>query len=165
MQKRQSSLATAALFYLAYIASVAADADETHAPDAAVGGSAYEARSTGTRKLTLDGATIKMLVDASNLGANTVEVGELVLPVGSGESVAHQHGSIEIFYVVEGVLGHEVNGKAHRLEPGEVGFVKPGDTVKHDVLTDVPVKAVVIWVPGGESDLLIEHAGFTVVTE
>jgi len=32
------------------------------------------------------------------------------------------------------------------------GVVKPGDEVMHRVLGDTPVKAVVIWVPGGESD-------------
>lgn len=33
-----------------------------------------------------------------------------------------------------------------------VGVVKPTDTVLHRVLSDVPVKALVIWVPGGEAD-------------
>ena len=152
-----------ALIGLAQTGSVAAHGDAAHDAEAPGGGPAYEARGTGTRMLALDDVKIKMLVDASNIGNNLVEVGELFLPVASGESVAHQHGNLEIFYVVEGVLGHEVNGKAHRLEPGDVGIVKPGDTVKHAVLTDVPVKAVVIWVPGGEADLLIEHAGFVVV--
>jgi hypothetical protein len=32
------------------------------------------------------------------------------------------------------------------------GVVKPGDEVMHRVLSDVPVKALVLWVPGGEGD-------------
>ena len=148
--------------YFANLTSVTAHGDAPHDAEKKADGPAYEARSTGTRTLALDDVRIKMLVDPSNLGSNLVEVGELFLPVESGESVAHQHANLEIFYVVEGVLGHEVNGKSYRLEPGEVGIVKPGDTVKHAVLTDVPVKALVIWVPGGESDLIIEHAGFKV---
>lgn len=121
----------------------------------------YDAKSTGTRRLVAGPASIRMLAEASNLGRDDIEVGELVLPVEVGEVPAHQHGSLEIFYVVEGVLGHEVNGVAYELHPGDLGFVKRGDAVKHAVLSDVPVKALVIWVPGGEADALVEHAGFT----
>ena len=32
------------------------------------------------------------------------------------------------------------------------GVVKPGDEGMHRVLSDGPVKALVLWVPGGESD-------------
>ncbi|MCH7475211.1 MAG: hypothetical protein IIA27_11105 [Gemmatimonadetes bacterium] len=31
-------------------------------------------------------------------------------------------------------------------------IVRPGDTVVHRVVSDVPVKALVIWAPGGEAD-------------
>lgn len=139
-----------------------AHGDAPHEGDV-VAGAAYDPKSTGTRKLVLGPATIRMLADASNLGRGDIEVGELYLPVEIGEVAAHQHGSLEIFYVVEGVLGHEVNGVAHTLNPGDLGFVKPGDSIKHAVLSDVPVKTLVIWVPGGEADALIEHAGFTAV--
>ena len=33
-----------------------------------------------------------------------------------------------------------------------VGIVRPGDVVVHRVISDVPVKALVIWAPGGEAD-------------
>ena len=120
----------------------------------------YNAASSGTENLVLGPVTIKMLLDESNLGRSDIEVGELALPVESGESEPHPHGSLEIFYVVEGILGHEVNGKIYTLNPGDLGYVNPGDTVRHSVLSDVPVKAVVIWLPGGEADTLVEHAGF-----
>lgn len=163
MHNERLVLTVTALLCLLQTESGLAQGEDAHDPGASAGNAAYDARSTGTRTLALEGVKIKMLVDASNLGGDKVEVGELFLPVAYGEGGAHQHGSLEIFYVLEGVLGHEVNGKAHRLAPGEVGFVKPGDSVKHAVLSDVPVKAVVIWVPGGEADLLVEHAGFEVV--
>jgi len=121
----------------------------------------YKPASHGTRELGLGGVTIRMLAEAANLGRDDIEVGELNLPVAYGEGAAHAHGSLELFYVVEGVLGHEVNGTLHRLEAGMLGFVKPGDQVRHVVLSSSPVKAVVIWVPGGEADRLIEYAGFT----
>lgn len=121
---------------------------------------AYAAASRGTRNLVLGPVTIKMLLEASNLGRRDIEIGELTLPVGYADSTSHAHGSLEIFYVVEGVLGHEVNGKLFTLNPGDVGFLNAGDQIRHSVLSEDPVKAVVIWLPGGEADALIEHAGF-----
>ena len=163
MRRILTFLSVTVLTYFAYMASIAAHGDAAQDAEAPAADPGYEAKSTGTRTLALDTVRIKMLVDASNLGNHMVEVGELFLPVESGESIPHQHGNLEIFYVLEGVLGHEVNGKAYRLEPGEVGFVRPGDTIKHAVLTDVPVKAIVIWVPGGETEILLEHLDFKVV--
>ncbi len=132
------------------------------APGAAApaAGTAYATSSSGTRALKLGPVTIRMLVEAANLGTAGVEVGELHLPPGSGTSAAHAHGSLEIFYVVSGTLGHEVNGTLVSLQAGDVGLVKPGDQVRHSVLSEDGVKAVVIWVPGGEADRLVEHAGF-----
>jgi quercetin dioxygenase-like cupin family protein len=113
----------------------------------------YARSSAGTRQLTLGGGlSIKLLLEASNLGSPELEVAEITFPVGADAPAGHRHGSTEIFYVVEGVLGHVVNGTEHRLAPGMVGVVKPGDAVIHRVLSDVPVKAVVLWVPGGEAD-------------
>jgi mannose-6-phosphate isomerase-like protein (cupin superfamily) len=113
----------------------------------------YARSSAGTRQLTLGGGlSIKLLLEAGNLGSSELEVAEITFPVGANAPTGHRHGSTEIFYVVEGVLGHVVNGTEHRLEPGMVGVVKPGDSVIHRVLSDVPVKAVVLWVPGGEAN-------------
>lgn len=114
-------------------------------------GEEYARSTAGTRALTLgSGTAIKMLLDASNFGGTDIEVGEITFPAGQAPGGAHRHGSTEIFYVVEGVLGHVVNGEMHRLEPGMVGLVKPTDMIAHQVL-EGPVKAVVIWLPGGES--------------
>ncbi|MDX1567620.1 MAG: cupin domain-containing protein [Longimicrobiales bacterium] len=113
----------------------------------------YARSSDGIRVLELGGGTtIEVLLDASNLGTDALEVAEITFPVGLNPPRGHAHGAMEIFYVVEGVLGHVVNGEEHRLEPGLAGVVKPGDEVIHRVLGDQPVKALVIWVPGGEAD-------------
>lgn len=113
----------------------------------------YARASEGTRSLTLGGGTrIKLLLEAANLGSGEVEVAEITFPVGLDPQAGHRHGTTEIFYVVEGILGHEVNGVPYRLDPGMVGVVRSGDEVIHRVLSDVPVKALVIWVPGGEAD-------------
>lgn len=113
----------------------------------------YERWSSGTRTLTAGAAEIKVLVEASNLGSAEVEVAEATFPVGY-RTAGHNHGAIEIFYVVEGILEHTVNGEARILHPGMVGVVRPEDTVVHSTVGDVPVKAVVVWAPGGEAERL-----------
>jgi quercetin dioxygenase-like cupin family protein len=114
---------------------------------------AYEPSSSGTRILEAEsGLTIKMLVEASNLGGAEVEVGEVTFPVGSGaQGGGHRHAHVEIFYILSGTFDHVVNGEAHRLGPGMVGIVRPGDEVIHRVIGDEPVRAVVVWAPGGEA--------------
>ena len=125
-----------------------------------VSGAPYHPVSHGVRKIALDDVTIRILIDSSNIGRDDIEIGELVLPVGSPDSGSNAHNSLEIFYVVEGILGHDVNGEAYSLHPGDVGYLKPGDQIVHRVLSETAVKALVIWVPGGESEALVKHAGF-----
>lgn len=115
-----------------------------------------QATGDGTDLLTLGGAEIKMLVDQSILPDGEVEIGILYLPVGYDSSGGHQHGSTEVFYVMEGRLIHRLNGKVHILEPGMIGIVRKGDEIDHGVDGDVPVKALVVWVPGGEANRLID---------
>jgi len=112
----------------------------------------YARSSSGLGELTLgSGTTIKLLLDASNLGSDELEVAEITFPAGANPSGGHVHGAIEIFYVMEGVLGHVVNGELHRIEPGMLGVVRQGDEVIHRVLSDGPVRALVLWAPGGEA--------------
>lgn len=117
-------------------------------------GQEYARATAGTRWLEAgNGLAIKVLVEASNLGGREVEIGEITFPVGSGATrTGHRHGAVEIFYVLEGQLDHIVNGESHLLEPGGVGIVRPGDEVVHRVVGDAPVRALVIWAPGGEVD-------------
>jgi quercetin dioxygenase-like cupin family protein len=115
-------------------------------------GQDYEKSTAGTRILEgRGGLIIKVLVEHSNLGSDEVEVGEITFPAGS-QGGGHRHEAIEIFYVLSGKMNHVVNGEAHVLGPGGVAIVKPGDTVSHEVVGDEPVKALVIWAPGGEAE-------------
>jgi len=100
---------------------------------------------------------VKILLDRSNLGSDELEMAEISFPVGY-EGQAHPHGSMEIFYVLEGRFGHEVNGEFNVLDPGMVGVVKPGDTVKHSVIGDQAVRVLVVWVPGGEVDRIFDRS-------
>ena len=104
-------------------------------------GHLYESPTSGSR--------IRMLLDEGNLGGTEIEIGEITFPPGvnSGE---HLHGATEIFYVLSGELEHVVDGKSRLLKPGMLGFVRPPSKVNHVVPGKEPVKALVIWAPGGE---------------
>lgn len=146
MPRRRTSLLMAMLAAAPTLTAPPLDAQEKNG---------YARVSSGTRELELPGGTrIKLLLEAANLGQDDIEVAEITIPVGTNPTRAHRHGATEIFYVVQGVLGHVVDGAEHRLEPGMVGVVRRGDEVIHRVLSDVPVKAVVLWLPGGEADRL-----------
>lgn len=102
------------------------------------------------------GTTLRLLLDESNLGGNEIEIGEITFPPGAN-SGNHPHGSTEIFYVLSGELEHVVNGKSHLLKPGMIGFVRPPDQVNHVVPGSEPVKALVIWAPGGEAGRIVSR--------
>jgi quercetin dioxygenase-like cupin family protein len=124
---------------LLFVAIVAASLSTTRAAQAPPQGVTYRAPN---------GLTLRLILDEGNVGPE-VSLGEMTFPpnLDSGD---HKHGAIEIFYVVSGVLEHVVNGKSEMLEPGMVGYVKLGDTVRHKTGPAGPVKAMVMWVPGAE---------------
>jgi quercetin dioxygenase-like cupin family protein len=94
------------------------------------------------------GTTLKVMLDDRNVGKE-VALGEMVFPPNT-ESAEHTHGAIEMFYVVSGEYTHIVNGQAYVLKPGQAGYVKIGDKVKHKTGPQ-GAKTVVVWVPGLES--------------
>ncbi len=92
--------------------------------------------------------SFKLLVDSANLGDENTRIAELTFsPEYEGE--LHTHNAIEIFYVVSGRFGHNINGTLNILEPGEIGIYRPGDTVIHSVESNEPAVVLTIWVPGG----------------
>jgi quercetin dioxygenase-like cupin family protein len=106
----------------------------------------------------------KLLVDESNLGGRELEITELTLSAGK-EVGRHRHGALEIFYVLSGTFGHEVNGKLTMLTPGMVGIARPGDFVRHLVPKESDVKLLVIWAPGGEAKRLLNFSKGTPVAQ
>lgn len=114
-------------------------------------GADYAKAGSGTRILESEAGTeIRVLVEPSNLGGDEVAVAEITFPAGTDAREGHRHGAVEIFYVLSGVLEHVVDGEVHRIEPGMVGIVRPGDPVIHRVPGDEPVRALVIWGTGTE---------------
>jgi quercetin dioxygenase-like cupin family protein len=93
------------------------------------------------------GTTLRLMLDESNVGSE-VTLGEMVFPPNQ-DSGDHQHGAIEMFYVVSGELEHVVNGTSQFLKAGMAGFVKPPDKVRHKT-GPAGAKVVVVWVPGEE---------------
>src|SRR5689334_13233804 len=101
----------------------------------------------GTTYRSPSGATLRLLLDGSNVGPE-VSVGELTFPPNS-DSGEHTHDAIEMFYVLSGELEHVVNGKSQILTPGMTGYVRPPDKIRHKT-GPAGAKVVVIWVPGDE---------------
>jgi quercetin dioxygenase-like cupin family protein len=102
----------------------------------------------GTTYRSPSGATLRLILDDTNVGAEA-SVGELTFPPNS-DSGEHSHGSIEMFYVLSGELEHVVNGKSQILKPGMAGFVRPPDKIRHKT-GPAGARVVVIWVPGEEA--------------
>ena len=91
---------------------------------------------------------IKRLLDSANFGGSELDIAELTFgPDYQGR--VHTHRPIEIFYVLSGRLRHVVNGVAADLDPGMIGVVRPGDEVEHIVLSEEPLRMLVVWLPGG----------------
>jgi len=103
----------------------------------------------GTTYRSPSGTTLRLVLDSTNVGKE-ISVGEISFPPNT-DSGDHQHGAIEIFYVLSGELEHVVNGKSEILKPGMVGYVKPPDKIRHKT-GPAGAKAVVMWVPGVEGN-------------
>ena len=110
-------------------------------------GAAQTDKLQGATYRSPGGTTLRLMLDESNVGPE-VTVGEMIFPPNQ-DSGDHQHGALEMFYVVSGELDHVVNGKSQILKPGMSGYVKPPDKVRHKT-GPAGAKVVVIWVPGDE---------------
>lgn len=110
---------------------------------------AAQAGKPGDTYRSPSGATLKLLLDDSNVGPE-VSVGELTFPP-NADSGEHTHGAIEMFYVLSGELEHVVNGKSYMLGPGMTGYVRPPDKIRHKT-GPAGAKVVVIWAPGDEAN-------------
>jgi quercetin dioxygenase-like cupin family protein len=111
------------------------------------GGAAQSEKQQGVTYRAPSGTMLRLMLDESNVGPD-VTLGELTFPPNQ-DSGDHQHGAIEMFYVVTGELEHVVNGRSEILKPGMAGYVKPPDKVRHKT-GPAGAKVVVVWVPGEE---------------
>lgn len=144
MTRRRAGLAILAAAGLGLAAGFAAGRSPTGVQPADLG-----------RFVSASGAEIELRLSESNLGGGEVQVGEITWPPGAN-SGNHLHGATEVFYVLEGELEHVVDGVSQILGPGDLGFVRPPSEVNHITSPDGgPVRALVIWAPGGEGTRIV----------
>ena len=112
----------------------------------------YTHSVNGTTYRAPSGLTLRLLVEDTTANAS-VSMGEMTFPpdMDSGE---HQHGAIEMFYVIAGELEHIVNGQSRTLTPGMTGFVNPPDKVRHKT-GPAGATAIVVWVPAQEAQRIV----------
>ncbi len=147
MKNAIKALAGALLLALAGALAVAAVAAEVTQETERV---PYEISSNGLGTYATPSGSfiIKRLLDSANFGGSELDIAELTFgPDYQGR--VHTHRPIEIFYVLSGRLRHVVNGVAADLDPGMIGVVRPGDEVEHIVLSEEPLRMLVVWLPGG----------------
>lgn len=144
MTRRRAGLAVLAAVALGIAAGFAAGRSSAVAQPADLG-----------RFVSTSGAEIELLLSESNLGGGEIQIGEINWPPGAN-SGDHPHGATEVFYVLEGELEHVVDGVSQILGPGDLGFVRPPSQVNHITAPDGgPVRALVIWAPGGEGTRIV----------
>ena len=151
-------------YVIIFIASVCLSsvsvADSSSGQAASVDTAKYEVAGNGTRRFEWDTETsplwLKVLVDESSLGGPGAEIAEIFFPPKyEGESHPHE---LEIIYVLEGELGHIIDGVPHILKPGMVGIVKAPDLVIHKSESKEGARALVIWPLGKEVKAIEKEA-------
>jgi mannose-6-phosphate isomerase-like protein (cupin superfamily) len=86
-----------------------------------------EVRNRGAAEplTTLDGSTIRVLVDARAGGAFKQSLAEATLATGT-ETRPHFHARSEIYVLLEGSGEMEVDGQAQTVGPGDAILIPPG---------------------------------------
>jgi mannose-6-phosphate isomerase-like protein (cupin superfamily) len=98
---------------------------------------------------------IRVVIDQKLGATKDVTVAELLIP--SGVDVPdHIHQSTEIFYILSGELEQTSDGKVEKLTAGMACLVPANSTTHHKVTSKEPVRALVIWAPGGEEKRIVE---------
>jgi uncharacterized cupin superfamily protein len=98
---------------------------------------------------------IRVVIDQQLGGTKDVTVAELLIPPGV-DVPDHIHQSTEIFYILSGELEQTSDGKIEKLTAGMTCLVPANSTTHHKVTSKDPVRALVIWAPGGEEKRIVE---------
>ncbi len=101
-------------------------------------------------------STIRVLIDEKLGGTKDVSIAELTIPPGV-DVPDHVHQSTEIFYILSGELEQTSEGKVQKLTAGMAALVPANTTTHHKVTSKEPVRALVIWAPGGEEQRIVER--------
>ncbi len=99
---------------------------------------------------------LRVVIDQHLGGTTTVSVADLVIPPGV-DVPDHIHQAAEIFYILSGELEQTSEGKVQKLTAGMACLVPANTTTHHKVTSKGPVRALVIWAPGGEEKRIVEQ--------
>lgn len=98
------------------------------------------------------GTENRRLIGADTVGARQLEVIHGTVQKGQG-ALPHAHPGIEqVCYILEGKARAEVNGEVCELGPGDCCFFPAGARHVFTVVSDTPVKVLVIYSPPYEED-------------
>ncbi|HEY7758213.1 MAG TPA: cupin domain-containing protein [Burkholderiales bacterium] len=98
------------------------------------------------------GTVNRRLIGADNVGARQLEVVLGVVERGKG-ALPHAHPGIEqVCYLLEGRARAEVGGEACELGPGDCCFFPAGVAHVFTVVSEEPVKVLVIYSPPYEEN-------------
>ena len=75
---------------------------------------------------TLDGSTIRVLLDASLAGAANQSLAEATLAPGQATRRHYHADSEEIYVLLEGTAEMELEGERRAVEPGDAILIPPG---------------------------------------
>ena len=106
------------------------------------------------------GTVNRRLIGRDNVGAKNVEVVLGMIEKGKG-ALPHAHPGIEqVCYVLEGRARAEIGGETCELESGDCCFFPPDTQHVFTVVSDEPVKVLVIYSPpyGEDPDKVIREA-------
>ena len=98
------------------------------------------------------GTVNRRLIGRDNVGARSLEVVLGVIEKGKG-ALPHAHPGIEqVCYMLAGRARAEVSGESCELEPGDCCFFPPDMPHAFTVLSDEPVRVLVIYSPPYEEN-------------
>ncbi|KDP88008.1 MULTISPECIES: cupin domain-containing protein [Cupriavidus] len=93
------------------------------------------------------GTLNRRIIGRENVGATQLEVIHGTIERGKG-ALPHAHPGIEqVCYMLEGRALAEVNGQSRELGPGDCCFFPAGSMHVFTVVSDEPVKLLVIYAP------------------
>ncbi len=93
------------------------------------------------------GTVNRRLIGAGNVGASRVEVVLGVIEKGRG-ALPHAHPGIEqVCYMLEGRARAEIGGDSCELGPGECCFFPAGVPHSFTVVSETPVRVLIIYAP------------------
>lgn len=98
------------------------------------------------------GTTNRRLIGPANVGAKNIEVVLGVIEKGKG-ALPHAHPGIEqVCYLLEGRARAQVGGEVCEMSPGDSCYFPPDLPHVFTVISDEPVKVLVIYAPPYEEN-------------